>query len=174
MKKALNKDVLRTIRKEKKRFFSIMVITILGVVVMTGISAGCKDLRKSADIFFDAQKLFDVSVLSTLGLTDEDVNALQTIEGVEKAEGAFSEIVHTKRNQVNQTAEIKGIKEDGLNIPHIVEGTLPQEKNEIAVTQNYITDTGKKIGDIVEIEEISNDEEDVKISPLLPMSSPVL
>jgi len=166
MKKALNKDVLRTIRKEKKRFFSIMVITILGVVVMTGISAGCKDLRKSADIFFDAQKLFDVSVLSTLGLTDEDVNALQTIEGVEKAEGAFSEIVHTKRNQVNQTAEIKGIKEDGLNIPHIVEGTLPQEKNEIAVTQNYITDTGKKIGDIVEIEEISNDEEDVKNFPI--------
>ena len=61
MKKALNKDIIRTIWKEKKRFFSIMMITILGVTMMTGLSAGCRDLRYSADCFFDSQELFDIS-----------------------------------------------------------------------------------------------------------------
>ena len=62
MKKASTKDILRTIWKEKKRFFSIMMITILGVTLMTGLKAGCRDLRNSADKFYDAQNLFDISM----------------------------------------------------------------------------------------------------------------
>ena len=62
MKKASTKDILRTLWKEKKRFFSIMMITVLGVTMMTGIEAGCRDLKLSADQFYDSQKLFDITV----------------------------------------------------------------------------------------------------------------
>ena len=160
MKKALNKDILRTIWKEKKRFISIMMITTLGVTVMTGLAAGCRDLRMSADRFYDEQELFDISIQSTLGLTEEDIDALLALDGVEKAEGSFSEIVHTKKGDVNKTAEVKVLKTDGLNLPYVVEGTLPQNADEIVVTKNYITETGKQIGDTVVIEEMMDEEED--------------
>ena len=133
MKKALNKDIIRTIWKEKKRFISIMMITTLGVTVMTGLAAGCRDLRMSADRFYDEQELFDISIQSTLGLTDEDIDVLLTLDGVEKAEGSFSEIVHTKKGDVNKTAEVKMLKADGQNVPYVVEGSLPQNGNEIVV-----------------------------------------
>lgn len=158
MKRALNKDILRTIWKEKKRFISIMMITMLGVTVMTGLSAGCMDLRMSADRFYDEQKLFDVVVQSTLGLTDEDVEVLAALEGVEVAEGTFTEIVHTKRGDVNKTAEVKVVREEVINMPYVVEGSLPQSADEIAVTKNYMAETGKKIGDTVVIEEMMDEE----------------
>ena len=163
MKKALNKDILRTIWKEKKRFISIMMITTLGVTVMTGLAAGCRDLRMSADRFYDEQELFDISIQSTLGLTEEDIDALLTLDGVENAEGSFSEIVHTKKGDVNKTAEVKVLKTDGLNVPYVVEGTLPQNADEIVVTKNYITETGKQIGDTVIIEEMMDEEAETAI-----------
>lgn len=162
MKKALNKDIIRTIWKEKKRFISIMLITTLGVTVMTGLAAGCRDLRISADTFFDEQKLFDVSIQSTLGMTEGDIEALLGLEGVESAEGTFSEVVHTKKDDVNKTAEVKVLHKEGMNLPYVIEGTLPQNADEIAVTQNYITEMGKQIGDTVVIEEILQEAESDK------------
>ena len=60
--------------------------------------------------FYDEQELFDISIQSTLGLTEEDIDALLALDGVEKAEGSFSEIVHTKKGDVNKTAEVKVLK----------------------------------------------------------------
>ena len=54
--KAYWKDIFRTIKLEKKRFFSILLITFLGVTMFAGLSAGCRDLRASADRFYDEQK----------------------------------------------------------------------------------------------------------------------
>ena len=158
MRKASTKDILRTVWKEKKRFISIMMITFLGVTMMTGIEAGCRDLKISADRFYDSQELFDISVMSTLGLTEDDVLEIQTMEGVEKAEGSFSEIVHTKNGDVNKTAEVKIFKENGLNIPYVVEGRLPASIEEIAVSETYLKETGKTIGDNLIIEEIMEGE----------------
>ena len=70
MAKAYIKDIWRSIIKGKKRFFSILLITALGVTMLTGIKSACIDLRYSADQFFDAQNLFDVNIVSTLGLTE--------------------------------------------------------------------------------------------------------
>ena len=159
MRKASVKDIFRTIWKEKKRFVSIMMITFLGVTMMTGIEAGCRDLKISADRFYDSQKLFDISIMSTLGLTEDDVLEIQNMEGIEKAEGTFTEIVHTKNGEVNRTAEMKVYKENGLNIPYVLDGRLPQTATEVAVSENYLKETGKNIGDSLVIEEIMDDEE---------------
>ena len=160
MRKASTKDILRTVWKEKKRFFSIMMITVLGVTMMTGIEAGCRDLKLSADGFYDSQELFDISILSTLGLTDDDVLEIQNMEGIAKAEGSFSEIVHTKNGDVNKTAEVKVYRENGLNIPYVLDGELPETAKEIVVSENYLKETGKSIGDSLVIEEIMDESED--------------
>ena len=159
MKKASVKDIFRTIWNEKKRFFSIMMITVLGVTMMTGIEAGCRDLKLSADKFYDSQDLFDISIMSTLGLTEDDVLEIQVMEGIEKAEGTFTEIVHTKNGEVNKTAEMKIYRENGLNIPYVLEGRLPLAAGEIAVNETYLKETGKSIGDHLVIEEIMDEEE---------------
>ena len=159
MKKASTKDILRTLWKEKKRFFSIMMITVLGVTMMTGIEAGCRDLKLSADQFYDSQKLFDISVMSTLGLTEDDVFEIQSMDGVERAEGSFSEVVHTKNEGINKTAEMKIYKEGGLNIPYVLEGRLPVSDTDVVVSENYLKETGKQIGDSLVIEEIMDESE---------------
>ncbi len=156
MKKAYSKDIWRSIWKGKKRIFSILLITALGVTTLTGIKAGCVDLRYSADAFFDRQGLFDISVVSTLGLTKEDVSVLQQAEKVAVAEGSYSEIVHTEYDEKRQSAEIKVLSENGINLPFLIEGTLPIVENEIAVTEKYRQNTGRGIGEIVTIEDGSN------------------
>ncbi len=135
--KAYWKDIVRTIKKEKKRFFSILLITFLGVTMFAGLSAGCRDLRASADRYYDEQNLYDIKVQSTLGLTDEDVTALSEVEGVAEAHGTYSETALVQAGDLQQKAEVTLLDMDGLNQPRLLEGTLPQKASEIAVSQNF-------------------------------------
>lgn len=157
--KAYTKDTFRTIKKGKKRFFAIMLITALGVCMLSALKASCEDLRYSADEFFDEQNLFDISVVSTLGLTDEDIEVLSKLEGVEAAEGAYSETVFTTVEDKTKQASVCVLSEKGINKPYLVEGEMPDAADEILVTSKYISETGKQIGDLLEIEEDMDDEE---------------
>ena len=145
--KAFNKDVVRTIGSSKKRFFSIMAICALGVTMFVGLAVACIDLRKSADAFFDDQALFDLSVMSTLGMTDDDVAALAALDGVAVAEGSYEASVHTDVGGHLEQADVKALSDAGINEPYVLEGRLPQDATEVAVTQAYLNDSGKQIGD---------------------------
>ena len=87
--KAYGKDILRSIAKGRRRFFAIMLITVLGVTMFSGLRAACGDLRLSADRFYDAQDLHDIEVMSTLGMTDKDISALASLDGVKDCQGVF-------------------------------------------------------------------------------------
>ena len=117
MKSAYNKEIWRAIRKGKKRFFSIMLITILGVGMLTGLRAACMDLRYSADQFYDRQGLYDISVVSTLGLTEKDVDALKALDGVADAVGVYSETVHAKVNDHEVSIAVCTLNDRGINQP---------------------------------------------------------
>lgn len=95
MNKAYFSDIVRTIKKGEKRFFSFILITMLGVMMFSGLQAACMDLRYTADSFFDEQGLHDLAIQSTLGLTDDDVSTLSALDEVRKAEGIYSETVRT-------------------------------------------------------------------------------
>ncbi len=153
--KAYRKDIWRSIMKEKKRFFSILLITVLGVTMLTGIKAACQDLRYSADQFFDQQDLFDIRVVSTLGLTNDDLEGLKKIEGVQRVEGDYSEISYVQEGDKKSSVELKTIKENGINRPYLLEGKLPQKEDEIVVTKKYLSKTGKAIGDTIIMEDIN-------------------
>ncbi len=161
MGKAYRKDIWRSIVRSKRRFISILAITALGVMVLTGIYATCQDMYYSADQYYDNQNLFDIRILSTLGLTDEDVDELSQVSGIVMAEGAYSETVHTYIGELKHTAEMTMLSTKGMNMPYVEEGTLPTKPNEIAVTQKYLEESGKTIGDTLTIEEeLDNEEED--------------
>lgn len=157
MKKAYNKDVWRTIWKGKKRFISIMLITMLGVAMLTGLRAACVDLRYTVDEFLDGQNLYDICVVSTLGLNDEDVAALAALDGIAAAEGAYSETVHINVGDKKQNILLQTLSGGGMNVPYVVEGTLPQKADEIAVTVKFAQETGYAIGDTITMEEDVDD-----------------
>lgn len=163
MNKAYQKDILRSIKKGWKRFLSITFITALGVAMLTGLYAACLDMYYSADKFYDKQQLFDIRVMSTLGLTDEDLNALTQIDGIEQAEGGYSETIYTDVEGIRKSTEVKMLSPKGLNAPHLLEGALPSQAGEIAVTKKYLEESGKSIGDTLILKEDTEEGEDKKI-----------
>ena len=142
---AFVKDMLRMWARSWKRFVSIAMITLLGVAVLTGIYAGCRDAFRGTDRFFDAQGLHDIQVLSTAGLTDGDIAALRAVDGVEKVQPERSQDVSVDLDG-GKSATMQEIGTDGIDRPYVQEGRLPKKAGEIAVTRKFMLDSGKKIG----------------------------
>lgn len=161
MHAAFRKDILRTIRGNLKRFVAIVVITVLGTAMFSGLKAGCDDLRAAADDFYDSQQLFDVRVLSTLGITQDDVDALSAIEGVAHAEGGYAETAHVKVAGERASVDVKALSDSGINEPYLVEGELPDSPGEAAVTRGYLNDSGAAIGDTLTIEDAEDEANEV-------------
>lgn len=128
--------------------------------MMTGLYAACLDMYYSADRLFDNQNLFDIRILSTLGLTQEDVDALARVNGVETVEGGYIETVHTDINGERKSADMTVLGHGSVNMPLLLAGVLPTKEGEIAVTQGYLDASGKSINDIVTIKEDVGEESD--------------
>lgn len=151
--RAFSKDILRTIGGSKKRYLSIVAICALGATMLTGLSIACLDLRESAEALYERQHLYDISVQSTLGLTQDDVDELVGIEGVAAAEGGYEIETYTEVDGIRSTVMLKALLSSGINEPYVVEGSLPDAPNEIAVTENYLHAANKSIGDTVTFED---------------------
>lgn len=151
--RAFSKDILRTIGGSKKRYLSIVAICALGATMLTGLSIACLDLRESAEALYERQHLYDISVQSTLGLTQDDVDELAGIGGIAVAEGGYEIETYTEVGGIRSTVMLKTLLSSGINEPYVVEGSLPDAPNEIAVTENYLHTANKSIGDTVTFED---------------------
>ena len=89
MRSAFNKDLARSVAHSLGRFLAIAGIVALGTGFYAGLRMTAPDMKLSADLFYDGTKLMDVRVLSTLGLTDDDLEALRATDGVESVMGAY-------------------------------------------------------------------------------------
>ena len=85
MKNAFSKGVLRSITHSLGRFLAIAVIAALGTGFYAGLRMTGPDMRLAADQYFDATHMADLRVVSTLGLSDESLDMLRDVEGVEDA-----------------------------------------------------------------------------------------
>lgn len=85
--KATRKDFYMEIRKSPGRFISILFIVALGVAFFSGIRASEPSMRITGDAYFDQAGLMDIKAVSTLGITENDIKALEKVEGVARAEG---------------------------------------------------------------------------------------
>ncbi len=143
------RGVYRTIRGSLKRFLSIVVITALGVSVMCGLKAGCEDLCDSVDAYFDQQNVYDINVQSTYGLTRDDLAAIQEVDGVETAEGIYTETAYTAVGTTRERVVVQSLSKENIDQPVLVNGDLPESADEVAVTSKFLKASGKKIGDTV-------------------------
>lgn len=162
---AFVKDMVRMWLHAWKRFVSIALISLLGVAVLTGIYAGCRDAFLATDRFFDTQGLHDIQVLSTAGLTDDDIAALRKVRGVAKVQAERSQEV-TFDLGGRKSATMQEIGANGIDWPYVQEGRLPKKAGEIAVTRKFIRDSGRKIGSHLTVApESSSSATSVSVSP---------
>lgn len=90
MEKSLLKDSVRQIKNTFKRFLSIVAIVLLGVGFFAGITATSPDMKDTIDTYFDDEDVMDIEVISTLGLTDEDIETLKQVDGTKEVVGTYS------------------------------------------------------------------------------------
>lgn len=147
---AFVKDMVRMWLHAWKRFISIALISLLGVAVLTGIYAGCRDAFLATDRFFDTQGLHDIQVLSTAGLTDDDIATLRKVSGVAKVQGERSQTVTVDLNG-KKTVAMQEIGTNSIDQPYLQSGRIPEKSGEIAVTRKFIKDSGYKKGDHITV-----------------------
>ena len=146
-------DALREIRNTFSRFLSLLVLSALAVCFLAGLRATAPDMTKSADLYFDQQNLMDLHVLSTLGLTDGDAEALAQQPGVAAVERAYTvdAVVHLTDN--DYIVKVLSFTEDpGINAPRLVEGRLPQNARECLVEPLLLEETGLQLGDTLTLD----------------------
>ena len=150
MKKALLKDAFKEIRTSYKRFISILCMALLGVGFFAGLRATSPDMVKTIDKYYKDQNVYDIQIISTLGLTDDDIKAIQGIENVDKVYGTYSEDVLINLDNKEYVSKIMTVED--VNKLVVVEGNLPENKNECLVEQSFLTRTNKSIGDEIVVE----------------------
>lgn len=151
--KPTSKDFYMEIRKSPGRFLSILFIVALGVAFFSGIRASEPDMRLTGDAYFDESNLMDIKALSTYGVTQDDVDAISKIDGVEHAEGAYSadfmQIVDKKQKVLHVIS-----LQDELNQVKLSDGQMPQKAGECLADQ----DAGYKVGDTIKLRSGTSDE----------------
>ena len=150
MKKALLKDAFKEIKVSYKRFISILLMALLGVGFFAGLRATSPDMVDTIDEYFKAQNVYDIQVMSTLGLTDGDVEAIKNVENVESVYGTYSKDGLINLDDKEVVSKILCVED--INKPLLVEGSMPQNQNECVVEEEFLKNANKNIGDYIQIE----------------------
>ena len=156
MKKALRKNFYMEIRHSLGRFLSIFFIVAIGCAFFSGIRASEPDMRYSGDAYFDEKNLMDIQVMSTMGLTEDDLDAIRAVDGVLDAEGSYAtDVLCTIRG--NQVAVHVMALQDKMNQVQLEDGRLPEKENECVIDADYLDGKNLKIGDKITLSSGTSD-----------------
>ena len=158
MKSALLKDSIKEIKNTYKRFLSILVMAFLGVGFFAGMRAASPDMVDTIDQYYKESQVYDIKILSTLGLTNDDIDALSEIDEIENTVGIYE--TEGKIEIDNKEIITKIMSVEKLNKPILLQGNLPKTQNECVVEDSFLTANHKSIGDTIEVEaeKTKNDE----------------
>lgn len=163
----MNKDRIKTItsreiKKSIKRFLSLLIMSMLGVGVFVGLKMASFDMIKSLDTYYDNTNSYDVKVLSTLGMTDNDIKSLRNIEGIKEVYGSYSKDVIINNGDTDLVIKIIGITKN-INKIDIIKGRLPKNNNEIVVEEYYFKEQKLKLNDKLSFEDSDFNENKLTI-----------
>ena len=172
--KVLITDALRTVQKTQSRFFSIIAIVALGVSFFTGMNATAPDMYDTIRDYALTSNMADIQIISTAGLTDNDVAVIQSINGVESVVGEkfVDGVVKVNGNPISDTdgSELtiralpidltklanvnSGIDDRSfMNRPQLIEGSWPSSPNQCLVDASALSTPDEfKIGATLSIE----------------------
>ena len=147
MKNAMQKDFWREIQHTRSRFFSIMILVALSVAFLSGLKATAPDMKKTGDDYLDSLHLADIQVLSTLGLTDDDITSLRAQDKVEDAEGEYVIDAFASSDSLDAVVKVLSLTGRGINEVLLRDGRMPERADECVVEENMLSLMNIEIGD---------------------------
>ena len=161
MKKTYRKNMWRELAANKSRFASVFGIVLLGVMMLSGLLSVAPGMRRAGQDWYSGQNVFDLRVVSTLGLSQEDIDAIDATEGVEAVmpvkqvdcEGSFrggsTLAVRVQQLPVYPTLADKA----NMNRLVLESGRMPETAGECVV---QVLDAGAagslRVGDVIELD----------------------
>ncbi len=139
--KTYQKNILREFKSARSRLVSLFGIIAIGVLMLTGLMSIAPDMRNAGQNYYSQQNLFDIRVISTLGLNEADITAIDAVEGVEAVmpqrsadlegsyEGGSTVAVRIQELPADPSADTVA----NMNRPLVLEGRLPEAENECAI-----------------------------------------
>ena len=152
MKSAMQKDFWREIGHTKSRFFSMMILVALSVAFLSGLKATAPDMKHTGDDYLDSLHLADIQVLSTLGLTDDDIDALRAQKNIENAEGEYVLDAFASSDGAEAVVKVLSLSNQGINDVLLREGRMPARADECVVEENMLGLLDISIGDTIALE----------------------
>ncbi|MEG0894283.1 MAG: FtsX-like permease family protein, partial [Oscillospiraceae bacterium] len=154
--KSLFKDMWRELLKSKSRFISIFLIIALGTGFFAGVKVSSGDMINTVRKYYNSTNLADVKLISTLGFTDNDIDEIKNT-GANVNAGYFLDVI---LNNLDNKLVVRTMSfdienyadENYINKPVLVEGSFPQNKNEILI-DSYACPSDIKIGSKIKFEE---------------------
>lgn len=157
MKKALRTEWMREIRNSMPRFLSILFLVALGVAFFSGIRATEPDMQITVDRQYDDKNFMDIRVISTQGLTEDDLEAVNQIKGVEKAEATYTKDVLCDVGNSEVAMKVYA-NPQSLNQMYLEEGRQAKKSGECVIDARFAQENKVKIGDTITLK--SGDEEE--------------
>ena len=138
MANSYQKNILRTFKGSKSRFIAIFAIVALGVGFLAGLLSTTPDMEDSMEEYLDGGNLFDLRVVSTLGLTEDDVAALEQVDGVAEVQGGKSADLLVEQDGSELVCRVHALPadpegEDVINRLTLADGRWPENANECVV-----------------------------------------
>lgn len=160
--KAYWKNLRTSILKTKSRFLSIFLIVFLGASVFAGLRSTPLTMSLSMNEYLNRFNCSDLTYISTLGFTTDDINELTSIDGVSKVSAGYQ-----CDAQLMDGDQKKGVKifmndnyqEDMIDKPDLIEGRIPQNSNECLVDNAMLQTMGYKLGDTLKVSNANGDKE---------------
>ena len=156
MPRALFTEITRTIKGSLARFLAIAGIVALGCGFFAGLKMASPDMQEAAHTFYENQHLYDLRVISTLGLSEKDVSALASVEGVEAVMPSRTVDVMATLTSSQSTARVSFFRPGELNQPIVVEGRLPQGPYECVMSADPKKRADISLGQQIELPDTSN------------------
>ena len=180
MKGMFGKEMRRAIKGSLGRFVAIAVIAALGAGFYAGLRMTSPDMKLAGDMYYDGTNVSDIRVVSTLGLSNESIEKLSQVEGVEGVMPAYETDVmgvangkqvvmrlHSLDMQAAQAADcsdgLNAISDDAdyINRPILVSGAWPKHPGECVLSADAVLDSPVELGDSIRITEGVQDPDDV-------------
>ena len=151
MKTKLLKHIFMKIKDNYKRFLSLICMAFLGVGFYVGIQSSSPDMLKTLDNFYDENNVYDISVISNVGLTEDDLLKLSKIKNVELAINIQEKDSYLEIEENNYVVKLIEYNSQMNNV-YIKEGRLPKNNNEVSVDNALLENNNLKLGDNITID----------------------
>ena len=143
-------DAVREVRNTRSRFLSLLVLSALAVCFLAGLRATAPDMKETGDLYFDQQRLMDLRVGSTLGLTEEDLDTLCAQEGVASGEACWVIDAFAQAPGLEVVVKVHSLPQE-LNLPTLTAGRMPEKANECVVEEHLLDLLNLELGGTLDL-----------------------